>query len=106
MSWDLGILDTLSEKVGGIVDAYTEREIERINPEPVNTANQPKQTPQAPVIKYDDIAATQAALNQAAAATAATPKADFLSQYGKWLAVGGGTVAVLGVLIIATKGGK
>lgn len=106
MSWDFGILDAISDAASEVVGAYAEREIERVKPEPANTANETKQNPNATAIKYDDVAATQAAANQAANATAAKPKGDFLSLYGKWLAVGGGTVVVLGVLVIAAKGGK
>lgn len=106
MSWDLGILDNVTNAAGKFVDAYTEREIEQIKPEPANTANEPKQNAGASVIKYDDIAAAQAAANQAEKANAATPKGDFLSLYGKWLAIGGGTIALLGVLVVVAKGSK
>lgn len=106
MSWDFGILDTVSDAANDMVSAYAEREVERVKPEPANTANEPKQNPSATAIKYDDVAATQAVEKQAANATAAKPKTGFLSRYGKWLAVGGGTVVVLGVIVIAAKGGK
>ncbi|QRV22796.1 hypothetical protein [Marinomonas foliarum] len=102
MSW----LEELAGKVAGVggdlIDAYSEAEVERIKPEPPNTANSPNQSATASAAKYSDVVAANAVDQQAAAANAAN--ATFIDKYGKWLAVGGGTVAVLGVLVIAMKG--
>ncbi|WP_339718527.1 hypothetical protein [Marinomonas primoryensis] len=102
MSWFDDLTDKVSGGVGDLVDAYTEAEVEKVKPEPPNTANVPTQSATASAAKYNDVAAAAAVEKQAAAAKAAN--ATFIDKYGKWLAVGGGTVAVLGVLVIAMKG--
>lgn len=102
MSWYDDLVEKAVGAGGDLIDAYTEAEAERIKPEPANTANEPMQDPTASAAKYSDVAAAAALEKQNAAANAANT--DFLTKYGKWLAVGGGTVAVLGVLVIAMKG--
>jgi len=103
-SWWDDITEKVSSQSVDLVDAYAEREVESISHEPDNTANMPQQNATASGMKYNATAATNAVQNQATAASAAT--SNFMDKYGKWLAIGGGTVAVLGVLIVATKGGK
>lgn len=102
MSWFDDLTSKVSGGLGDLVDAYTEAEVERVKPEPVNAANVPTQSPTASAAKYSDVAAAALAEKQAAAASEA--KTDFLTKYGKWLAVGGGTVAVLGMFTIAMRG--
>jgi len=102
MSWLDDLTDKVSNGVGDLVDAYTESEVERIKPEPTQAANVPIQSATASAAKYSDVAAVALAEKQAAAVNDA--KTDFLTKYGKWLGIGGGTVAVLGVLVIAMKG--
>lgn len=104
MAWYDDLLEKTASVTGDLVDGYKEAEIEKLKqkPEPANTANSPIQDPNASAAKYSDVAAAAALEKQNAAANAAN--ADFLTKYGKWLAVGGGTVAVLGVLVIAMKG--
>lgn len=102
MSWYEDLVDKAVGAGGDLIDAYSEAEAERIKPEPANTANAPIQSATASAAKYSDVAAAAAVEKQAAAVNAAN--ATFLTKYGKWLAVGGGTVAVLGVLVIAMKG--
>lgn len=101
MAWYDDLLEKTASVTGDLVDGYKEAEIEKLKqkPEPANTANSPIQDPTASAAKYSDVAAAAALEKQTAAANA-----DFLTKYGKWLAVGGGTVAVMGVLVIAMKG--
>ena len=103
MAWYDDFLEKTATVTGDLVDGYKEAELEKLKekPEPANTANAPTQDPTASAAKYSDVAAA-AALDKQTAANAAN--ADFLTKYGKWLAVGGGTVAVMGVLVIAMKG--
>lgn len=102
MSWYDDLVEKAVGAGGDLIDAYSEAESERVKPEPPNTANAPTQSATASAAKYSDVAAAAAVEKQAAAANAAN--ATFIDKYGKWLAVGGGTVAVLGVLVIAMKG--
>ena len=103
-SWWDDITEKVSSRSVDLVDAYAEREVENVSHEPDNTANMPTQNPTASGTKYNATAATNAAQNQAAAANAAN--ASFMDKYGKWLAIGGGTVVALGALIVVSKGGK
>lgn len=102
MSWYDDLVSNVVDGAGDLVDAYAEAEVEAITAEPPNTANVPTQNATASAAKYSDVIAANAVDQQAAAANAAN--ATFIDKYGKWLAVGGGTVAVLGVLVIAMKG--
>lgn len=104
-SWWDDITEKVSSRSVDLVDAYAEREVENVSHEPDNTANMPTQNATASAAKYNATAAINAAQNQAAAATAATTP-DFMTKYGKWLAIGGGTVVSLGVLIAMSKGSK
>jgi branched-subunit amino acid aminotransferase/4-amino-4-deoxychorismate lyase len=102
MAWYDDLVEKAVGAGGDLIDAYSEAEAERVSPEPANTANAPTQNATASAAKYSDVAAANAVDQQAAAANAAN--ATFIDKYGKWLAVGGGTVAVLGVFVIAMKG--
>lgn len=103
MSWFEELTNKVVSGAGDLVDAYSEAAVENVKPEPPNTANINAQNPTASAAKYNDVAAAKAVELQAEAAAKAN-QPDFLSKYGKWLAVGGGTVAVLGVFVIAMKG--
>lgn len=106
MSWFLEQWEKVKDGAGELVDGYVEREVEATKPEPANTANMPKQSETASVIKYDDTAAAIAAQQQAERAAAAAKPAGFMTKYGKWLAIGGGTVAAVGAFALLSKGGK
>jgi len=103
-SWWDDITEKVTSRSIDLVDGYAEREVERVSHEPDNSANMPTQTATASAVKYNATAATNAVQNQAAAANAAN--ASFMDKYGKWLAIGGGTVVALGTLIFVSKGGK
>ena len=102
MSWYLELADKVTGGVNDLIDAYAEREVESIKPEPANTANMPKQSEMASVIKYEDAAATIAAQQAAERAAAAKPS-GFVTKYGKWLAIAGGSVAAVGLFAVLAK---
>ena len=103
MSWWIEQWDKVKGGAGELVDGYVEREVEASKPEPANVANMPKQSETASVIKYDDTAAAVAAQQASERAAASQPTA-FMTKYGKWLAIGGGAVAALGVFSLLAKG--
>lgn len=100
-----GLVDAVSGGLVGAADAYAEREIEEIKNEPVNTANMPAGNDDASAIKRNEAAATKAVAEQKAAAAAALADGSFMDKYGKWLAIGGGSLVALGTVVLLAKGG-
>lgn len=99
--WGSDLLDKVATGAGDLVDAYKEAEVDKVkNPEPQNAANAAPANPTATAAKYNE---TAAVANQQANAATVNDALSFVNSNGKWFAIGGGTLVVLGVLILAVK---
>jgi hypothetical protein len=107
MDWLNKLGDSLANAGASVIDGFAESEVEKMAPEPVNTANIPAQATNDANTKFSDVAALAAFEKQKAdAAAKAEESKPFLDKYGKYLAIGGGSFVVLVVLVMAMKGGR